>query len=168
MLEMWQKTGDEFVEHAFDVVLQKENKIQSKQELEDMVKQFIFFFCETVSVNLIKRISHAVGTKDLNEVYEKVLSDNPTNSYRLIDLSVKLDSVGFPTNTIYDLNAQFRKNVFCSRILSHLVINHFYLFNTSEQTKQKVCEKLGIKMEKLRGIDVSSESQKRLPKPAAS
>lgn len=166
VLTMWQESGEEIVQHALDVILRKEDNIESKQELERLVKQFIFFFCEAVSFSIIKRISHAVGTKDLNDVYNDVLAKNPTNAYRLLDLSVKLDSVGFSTGTIYDLHDQLKGNVFCTRLLSHLVIHHFYLFNTSEQTKQKVCSKLGIKMQTLRGIDVATGAQKRLPTTA--
>jgi hypothetical protein len=163
IFDLWQKSGDDFVQEIFDVVLQKEENIQTKKDLEEIMKQFIFYFCETVSFGIIKRISHAVGTKDLNDVYEKVLSENPTNAFRLVDLSVKLDSVGFPTGDIYDLNDKFKDNVFCSRLLSRLVIHHFYLFNTSDQVKQKVCDKLGIKMHFLRGVDVKTATQKRLP-----
>ena len=163
ILEMWQTLGDEVVREVLDIVLSKDDNIQSKQELERLVKQFIFYFCETTAFNIIKRISHSVGTKDLNDVYDRVLASNSTNAYRLVDLSVKLDSIGFPTEVIYELSDKFHGNIFCNRLLSHLVLHHFYLFNTSEQTKQKVCNKLGIKMQVLRGIDVKTRSEKRLP-----
>jgi hypothetical protein len=163
IFEEWQKSGDEFVQEVLDVVLQKEQNIQTKKDLEEHMKEFIFFFCEATAFNILKRISQAVGTKDLNDIYAKVLSENSSNAFHLVDLSVKLDSVGFPTEDIYDLHEKFKENIFCSRLLSQLVINHFYLFNTSEQTKQKVCEKLKIKMQLLRGVDVKSAEQKRLP-----
>ena len=167
IFDVWQKSGEEFVQEVLDMVLRKEDNIQTKEDLEKLMKQFIFYFCEMTSFNIIKRISHAVGTKDLNDVYEKVLAENPSNAYRLVDLSVKLDSLGVPTGDIYDLNEKFKDNVFCNRLLSHLVLHHFYLFNTKEQTKQKICNKLGIKMQTLRGIDVTTSSQKRLPEKSA-
>lgn len=162
IFEQWQKSGDQFVQEVLDVVLQKEENIQTKKELEEHMKQFIFYFCEATAFNIVKRISQAVGTKDLNDIYSKVLSENSTNAFHLVDLSVKLDSVGFPTGDIYDLHEKFKDNIFCTRVLSQLVINHFYLFNTSEQTKQKVCEKLGIKMQLLRGVDARTADQKRV------
>lgn len=168
IFDVWQRSGEEFVQEVLDMVLRKDDNIQTKEELEKLMKQFIFYFCETTSFSIIKRISHAVGTKDLNDVYEKVLAKNPTNAYRLVDLSVKLDSIGVPTGDIYDLNEKFKNNVFCSRLLSHLVLHHFYLFNTNEQTKQKICNKLGIKMQTLRGIDATTTSQKRLPRKSGS
>lgn len=168
IFDIWQKSGEGFVQEVLDTVLLKEDNIQTKGELEKLMKQFIFFFCETTSFSIIKRISHAVGTKDLNDVYDKLLTENPNNAFRLVDLSVKLDSVGVPTGEIYDLNDKFKNNVFCSRLLSRLVIHHFYLFNTNEQTKQKICSKLGIKMQMLRGIDATTSSQKQLPRKSTS
>lgn len=162
ILEMWQTAGEAFLEGIFDLVLSKEDNIESKEELERLLNQFIFFFCESASFNMIKRISHAVGTKDLSDIYDRLLEDNQTNAYKLVDLSVKLDSIGFPKNVIYDLNDTFKDNVFCSRILSHLVLHHFYLFHTTDKVKQQVCDKLGIKVQ-YRGVDAQTESQKRLP-----
>lgn len=168
IFDVWQKAGEGFVQEVLDMVLRKEDNIQTKEELEKSMKKFIFYFCETTSFNIIKRISHAVGTKDLNDIYEKVLTQNPSNAYRLVDLSVKLDSLGVPTGDIYDLSEKFKDNIFCSRLLSHLVLHHFYLFNTDEQTKQKICNKLGVKMQTMRGIDVATSSQKRLPEKSGS
>ena len=168
IFDVWQKAGEGFVQEVLDAVLLKEDNIQTKEELEKLMKQFIFFFCETASFSIIKRISHAVGTKDLNDVYERVLAENSNNAYHLLDLSVKLDSVGVPTGEIFDLNDKFKDNVFCGRLLAHLVIHHFYLFNTNEQTKQKICAKLGIKIHMLRGIDATTSTQKQLPRKSGS
>jgi DNA repair exonuclease SbcCD nuclease subunit len=162
--QSWEQSGERFVCEVLDLVLQKDTSIESREELEKMVKLFIFYFCETIALNVIKRISHAVGTKELAQTYPRVLEANPTNAYKLIDLSVKLDHLGFPTGDVYGLNEAFHDNVFCHRLLSHLVINHFYLFSTSDRVKQRVCNKLGIKIQDLRGIDVRTHSQKRLPK----
>jgi hypothetical protein len=64
---------------------------------------------------------------------------------------------------VYSLNADLKNNVFCHRLLCRLVVDHFYLYATSYKTKQNACDKLGIKMQELRGIDLRSDSQKRLP-----
>ena len=131
--------------------------------MEKLVKSCIFCLCETVSTRLIKKIAQAVSTKDLTETYSRVLAGHTTNACRLIDLAEKLDSIGFPTGEVCDQNELLKKNVFCHRLLCRLVIDHFYLFTTSDRNKQQVCNKLGIKMQELREIDAQSESQKRLP-----
>lgn len=163
LLDRWKQTGDQLVREVLDLVLEKETQVETREELEKLVKSLIFFFCETVAKDLIKKIAHAVGTKDLADTYRRVLEDHPTNAYALIDLAVKLDSVGFPTGEVYELNHRFHGKIFCHRVLCRLVLDHFYLFATSDRTKQQVCNKLGIKIEDLRGIDAQSASQKRLP-----
>lgn len=163
ILGFWQKDGDSFVREMLDVVLQKDTRIENREELEKSVKSCIFYFCEMIATGMVKRISQAVGTKDLADTYRQVLEKNPTNSYKLIDIAVKLDNVGFPTGDVYALNDQLKENVFCQRLLSRLVVDHFYLYATSYKTKQNVCNKLGIKMQDLRGIDLRTDAQKRLP-----
>lgn len=159
----WQRDSDSLVRELLDMVLQKDTNIENREELAKTVKSCIFHFCELIASGMVKRIAQAVGTRDLVDTYRQVLDENPTNAYRLIDVAVKLDNVGFPTGDILALNARFGENVFCHRLLCRLVIDHFYLFVTSDKTKQQVCSKLGIKMRQLRGIDVRTSGQKRLP-----
>ena len=90
------------------------------------------------------------------------MEDNCTNSYRLIDYSVKADRAAFPTADTVMLADRFTKNVFCLRLLAHLAMQHFYLFHTSEQTKQQVCAKLGIRMESLRRAELTTTERRRL------
>jgi Calcineurin-like phosphoesterase len=163
ILKIWQQAGEQFVREVLDIVLLKETHIETREELETLVKGLVFFFCETTATAMVMRISQAVGVKDLASTYREILQKNPVNSYKLINLSVHLDNLGFPTGDVYDLNETFKSNIFCQRVLSRLVIHHFYLFTTSEQVKQQICTKLGIKMRELRGIDVKTETQKRLP-----
>ena len=163
ILKGWESSGEEFIKHVLSVVLEKESHIENREELESMMKNFIFYFCESVSVGILKRISQAVGTKDLADTYRRVLEENQTNAYQLIDLSIKLDHLGLPTGDVFRLNEEFKGNIFCRRLLCRLVINHFYLFSSSDQTKQKVCSKLGIKIDHLRQLDFKTSTQKRLP-----
>jgi hypothetical protein len=46
-----------------------------------------------------------------------------------------------------------------------LVAQLIYLFPTDYKTKQQICEELEIPIKQVRGIDATSESQKRLPGP---
>jgi hypothetical protein len=163
ILDAWQQAGPEFVQEVLDVILAKRTDVESKAVLERLLKQFLFLHCEMIAFYMIKQVSHAVGAKDLEETYEHVLSQNPTNAYRLIDYSIKVDRSGFPTAETVALHDRVSGNVFCSRLLSHLAMHHFYLFHTSEQTKQQVCAKLGIRMETLRRAELTTTERKRLP-----
>jgi hypothetical protein len=112
---------------------------------------------------MLKRISHAVGSLELIPTYKEVLDASPTNAYKLVDMSVKLDTLGFPSNDLVLLNGQLKDNLLCRRLLCKLVVDHIYLFPTDYRTKQRICETLGIAIKELRGIDLVSEAQKRIP-----
>jgi len=161
----WKQSGVDLVKEVLDIVIEREDVIESKLELEEMIKAYIFYFSETVALGVIQRISQAVGSKDLVDTYRRVLEENSNNAYKLVDISVRLESLGFPAGDVYALKETFEKNMFCGRLLRRLVINHFYLFNTGERVKQQACEHLGIKIQDLRGMDVRLVDQKRLRKP---
>jgi hypothetical protein len=163
ILQAWQQAGEEFVRNVLDTILAQRTDIQSKAVLERLLKQFLFLHCELIAFYTVKRISHAVGAKDLEDIYQRALEDKSTNAYHLIDYSIKADRAVFPTTDTVTLADRFSKNVFCSRLLAHLAMHHFYLFHTSEQTKQLVCAKLGIRMESLRRAELTTTQRKRLP-----
>jgi hypothetical protein len=108
ILEAWQQSGPDFVQELLDVILAKRADVESKAVLERLLKQFLFLNCEMIAFYMIKRVSHAVGAKDLEETYDRVLAQNPTNAYRLIDYSIKVDRVGFPTAETVALHDQIQ------------------------------------------------------------
>jgi hypothetical protein len=162
ILQIWQGAGEQFISEILSVVLEKNANLETKEELEKKIKAFIFYFCETIAFGIVKRISQSVGCKDLTDIYKRVLDENPTNAYKLVDLSVKLDSAALPINDVLRLEEDLRDNIFCKRVLCRLVLAHFHLFKSAYATKQTICGKLGIKMEHLRSIDYRTAAKKRL------
>jgi predicted MPP superfamily phosphohydrolase len=161
-VKMWQEAGDEFVGDILDVILHKETNLETKAELERAIKGFIFYFCETITVNMVKRVAQAVGSRDLVGTYAELYDKNPNRSYQMIDIALKLDNPSFPAGDVYSLNETLGKEIFCKRILSRLVVGHFYLYKTKDQLKQQVCSKLGIEMQKFKEIDFKTQESKRL------
>ncbi len=163
LFDTWQTMGAGFIDSVLGIILDKEEIIESKAELEKLLKEIIFYFCENAAFGIIRHVSRCVGSPDLREIYQLVLKINTTNSYRMIDLSVRLDSLGLPVDKIVDLNLHFKNDIFCSMLLRRLVLNHFYLFNVAEPLKQKICDTLEIKRKKIHEIDVASAQRKMLP-----
>ncbi|MEM7392335.1 MAG: hypothetical protein AAF492_08290, partial [Verrucomicrobiota bacterium] len=126
------------------------------------LRQFMFWMVETACYSMIKRVSMAVGHSQLSETYKDIREDSKTNSFSLVDISIRLDNLGFPEAELKELNKTFSKNLFCQRLLKQLTVQHFYLFPTKESTKQKVCDLLGIKMEGLRQIDFRSKKVRKI------
>lgn len=170
VLSLWKDDPEKVVNEIVDLILNgikddRNQKALTKQELSDHVKSFFFFITELLSFGVLKRISHAVGAVELISDFHDVLNATSTNSFRLIDMSVKLDTLKLPTKEIVELNNKFKENILCSRLLKKLVVHHIYLFPTDYKTKQQLCESIGIPIRDMRGVDVSHKNQKRLPAP---
>lgn len=161
-IRLWQEAGSEFLSDILEVILEKDTNVETKQELEQAVKEFIFHFCETVTVGMVKRVAQAVGSRDLVGTYAELYTRNPTRSYQVIDIALKLDNPSFPAGDVYALSERFGQEIFCKRILSRLVVDHFYLYKSKEQLKQQVCSKLGIEMKKIKQVDFETRDSKRL------
>lgn len=124
----------------------------------------MFWMIEGASFGMVKRISQAVGHSQLGDTYTDVRQSHDTNATALIDISIHLDNLGFPEEQLKHLAKRFRSNFFCERLLRQLAVEHFYLYPTSEATKQKVCAALQIDYKNVRAIDVKSVNQKQAPR----
>jgi hypothetical protein len=83
-----------------------------------------------ITFGLLKRLSHAVGLRELELTYQEVseLRDNNISS-QLIQLSIGLDHFEqFPKDDIKNLAESLKHNNFTLQTLRDLVMNHIYLF----------------------------------------
>jgi hypothetical protein len=102
----------------------------NEKELRDRAELILAELLREITFGLLKRISHAIGLKELEATYDDV-ADLRQNSLpnRLIQLSIRLDHFErFPKKDIEVLAGELEKNVFSYQTLRDLVINHLYLF----------------------------------------
>ena len=162
LFDVFHKDAEAFVDLVVDRIIERHPKVQSRDELKKKVKQFMFWMIEGASFGMIKRISQAVGHSQLGDIYKDVRQSHDTNATALIDISIQLDNLGFPEEQLQLLAKRFRSNLFCERLLRQLSVEHFYLYPTSEATKQKVCAALQIDYKNLRAIDLKSINEKKV------
>lgn len=170
MLDLWKGDPEKVVNEMVDLILESikddDNLRQTtRQELADLVRGLFFYLTEATMFGILKRISHAVGAVELVPTYREVLDANPVNSFKLVDMSVKLDTLTLPSKNVVKLSDELKNNFLCSRLLRRLVVHHIYLFPTDYKTKQRICEALDIPIKEVRGIDVAYKEQKRLAGP---
>jgi hypothetical protein len=109
------------------------------------------------------KTSNAVASEHLGDVIHKVVKENPSLSYKLIELGTKLELPGkMPIEEIRHLKQETEGNVFARRILETFVVHHMYMFKTGIKDKQRVGEILGIEIGIQRRIDLKSQHQKRI------
>jgi hypothetical protein len=170
VLDLWKDDPEKVVNEMVDMILESmkddaEVKKLTRHNLADLVRGLFFFLTEETTFGILKRISHAVGAIELVPTYREVLEANPVNSFKLVDMSVKLDTLKLPSKDVVHLSEEVKENILCTRLLRRLVVHHIYLFPTDYKTKQQICEALKIPIKEVRGIDIAYEDQKRLPAP---
>jgi hypothetical protein len=142
--------GD-MVPSLVDKIKEHSPRLKDRDDIEVKVKHFLFWLVEGACFGMLKRISHAVGHSSLEATYQEVLDDLKTNSAKLIDMSIRLDSFDCAIDHLRDLKRDFKDNLFCDRLLAHLVVHYLYVFPSNEKTKQQICTELGIPIKRLRG-----------------
>jgi hypothetical protein len=146
-----------------ELVREKYPKMEDSDRLTDKVRLILYWLVEGACFSMVKRTSHSVGHSSLGETYREVLQSMNSNAVKLIDLSVKLDALDFPLSRLKELKKDFKSNIFCDRLLKHLVVHYLYIFPTSDRLKQQICQEMDIPIKRLRGLDLATQQQKRLP-----
>ncbi len=162
LLGFFRENANSVAAHLVEVIRERHPKLKERADLTDKAKEAVFILLESVCFGTLKRISHAVGHSSLEETYTQVKAKLDTNAVKLIDMSVKLDNLTFPEDELRKLKREFKSNVICERLVRHLVVHYLYIFPTSERLKQKICAEFEISIQRLRGMDATTQQQKRI------
>lgn len=137
------------------------DKFKLEKRVEELANDFIFRLCFLASFGIIRRVSNSIGYEGLEETFNKVLKQNPTNSVRLIDLSIKLEHFSkLPIERIEQDYKDFANNKLASMALRNLVINYMYMFETDFRQKAQLSRILGIEMKTQYVVDRTSKVKK--------
>jgi hypothetical protein len=140
----------------------KYNRELTPEKRNDVARAAVFQLVSTVTFGAIYKTAISVGSQHLNEIVSSVAASRDTTTYRLIELAAKLESHGrLPQPLISRLKQRTDANAFGRRILQHLIVNHLYMFKSTEAEKQRVCQDLGISVARQRGIDLKTKDSKR-------
>jgi Calcineurin-like phosphoesterase len=134
--------------------LSRERPGLAPDDLVRRARQSLGAVAYLIAYGLIKRISNAVGSPDLTETYERLLSPDPSIALSLVDTSIRLDHfAGFPEAETAHLAERLETKLFAKSVLQHMVIQRFYLFPADYKLKQRVCAKLGIPYKPIQAMD---------------
>ena len=161
-LQFIQQNSDEIIESISEIIREKhiKDRFNLKKEIEAVTKDFVFELCFLATWALTKRVSASIGYDKLRNTYEKVLTNNPFNSFKLIDLAIKLTHTGIPTELIKGYAKEMENNNLSYVTLQNLVIDHLYMFDTDHVTKNKICSALKISVKKQLHIDATSTTKR--------
>ena len=143
--------------------IKKEDKKLQQSELKTKARRGVFNMLGMFNFIFLYKTSNAVASKQLSGVIRKVVKNNPTLSYKLIELGAKLELPGkMPIEEIKEIKKLTDGNVFARRILETYVVHHMYMFKTDIKDKQRIGELLDIEIGHQRSIDIKSRHQKRI------
>ena len=142
----------DMVKELKEIYIEKNNvKEVDEKFIEERAEDFILWFSEMVILSIIKKVSSSVNNDKLSETYRELVEENQTTSFKIIDISVKLDLLErIPEKDIIELNKEIEGNYFTQSILKHLVVLNFYLYRSDYKVKQRLCNKLGISYKNIR------------------
>lgn len=150
---------DSVVKEIMDSI-EKPEKLDD-DEIETLSKKILFSLCYFITTGFVKKVSGSIGHEKLSETFSDILKNNSTNSFNLIDISIKLDFYeNFPFAELKYLSEKFKEHGLPHVTLQRLVINYLYMFPTSEKDKQKICNLLGIPIDNQRMIELKSPEKK--------
>lgn len=162
-LTMMSDNKDDLAEYIANVIIEKysnisrEEIILQRDEIQKKSLQFLADLSYLSSLAIITRISNSVGDDRLNKTFNKIVENNPYNSYKLINLSTNLNYPGLPISIIEQYSKDMNGNIMCCRLLQDLVINHMYKFDVDYKDKSRIQSLLNIKIQNQNFIQNSSQ-----------
>jgi hypothetical protein len=121
----------------------------SKEEIARLSRRIVFDILGHVAYGFIQKASSAIGSPYLKTNLELVVVESNTLSYSLVEMSYLLDlPESLPFAKIKQLNKTIEKNIFASVLLRSMALRHLHLFKVTYKDKQRLCEELGITLNK--------------------
>lgn len=117
----------------------------SDEVAERQLKKKIFNLMGMVATGVVASAGGFVSTEKLKEDIGRVVSDSPTNAYRLIEIASRLLRPGsIPMQQIKKLAEDLDKNPYAFGVLQSLGFMHMYMYHTDERQRQALSQALNI------------------------
>jgi predicted phosphodiesterase len=109
-------------------------------ELVRRSDEAIIWLTHQCTFGTVKRLSFAVGHRQLADTYERVLSDNSQNmAVALVDLQIKIEHFAtVPEFEITRIRDKAVGNPFAYAVLRQMIVDFLYLYRTDVRTLQKL------------------------------
>ncbi|PKL20831.1 MAG: hypothetical protein CVV48_10990 [Spirochaetae bacterium HGW-Spirochaetae-4] len=135
---------------------------EDREVVEAFAVAFLARVCTIVTYTFISRISQFVGSENLDMTYRRILKENRTTAYKLVDAVLKINHyIDFPIAELRRLNKELEHNPLAKSVLSQTVRNYLYMFEIENyRFKQQICQEFGIEMLELRRIENISKDKK--------
>ena len=141
--------------------IRSRNRSLSQDDIRKMAERLIYEIIGMMATAMVIKPAAAVSSTELREVIDRVVLDNPTTAFKLIKTASYLElpqAIDF--SAINRLKGEVEGDMFSRRILQTLALKHLYLFQVTEQDKQRLCEILDISIDHQHRIDYTKRGAK--------
>lgn len=123
----------------------EKGRAESIQAAEAYARRLMSAAIEAISVGLVIRAAQSTTSTELAEDVAKLVADDGTLSYRIIELATLLDSAkDLPRPQLERLYGETDGNLVARRTVIYLVLNRLYMFKTTQSDMQWLHQKLKI------------------------
>lgn len=130
--------------HVERMLLERRPDLQLEAR-KTLSKRIVFNIIGMITHAFVHKAGSTVGSAYLKENLRNVVEDEGTLGYSLIEMSYRFDlpeAVAF--TKLKQLNKSVENNMFSQALLRSMALRHLHLFKVSYKDKQKLCEELGI------------------------
>lgn len=151
LLELLNATADVAREGIAEAI-RKTDPLAPDSVVWEKAQRTISGLAHMASHALIRRIASAIGSRDLDPVYDRLLTADPTPAMEVVRMAIRLEqfSEQLPREEIERLATTFKGvHPRAHEVLRHLVYSYLQMYEVGYVEKQAVCSHLGISYTKV-------------------
>ncbi|WP_025152418.1 TIR domain-containing protein [Morganella morganii] len=134
---------DEIISEVHRLISEKKNWTTEKIARE--ASMFYWTYSYIMSLNVIKKIAHSVGHKDLSSYYSKLSDNFGTEISKLVEITIQLEFTKKINRAhIESIWLLVKDNLMTRRLLQEIIITHLHMHYTNHEDKAWISEKLHI------------------------
>lgn len=125
--------------HIIEIInseIKRKGNVKNEEGGRELAKKIVAGFIQLVSFSFIHRTAQGINSESLYEDIDSVVRDSENMSYKLIDLSIKLDSQKpIPRGLIEEVIKKTSGDPHVNKLIQVMVINRLYMFETTATDK---------------------------------
>ena len=135
----------EFFIKTMTEIFQEEDAGLTLQAAKNKAVQSVFGMVHNNAYGTIRRISNAIGSPLLTQVYDRLIENDDTPAIRLIHTALYFDNTSsFPLPVLLESYEKVKDNPLGLSVLKSFTFNQFYTFDIPSRVKQTACSTLKV------------------------
>ncbi len=128
-----------------EAIIARKGKAESEVERKTIARKAAANIVQAVTYGLLMRAARSASSDSLLEDVQAVVKKNGSVAFKMIEVGMLLDSPkAIPKSALKHLFGLVQRDVIASRVVQIMVLNHLYMFKTTEQEMQWLSKELQI------------------------